>query len=296
MWMDAESDEEGRGDEYVPEYHGAEYDGADYHGPDYHGAEYDEERYLGADRAYWRRRFFILCGGVAALGVCAWLFPAAHQPSSQQKAAASASVAAAASRQALPAAAAGPAWPRASTLPDVYPTAPAKLVSTASKPKPKPPAKPKPSAKPGTAHHPKPTASASPAGAKTAACAPAHIVLSLFTSQSSYPKGAHPRFSVYAVSTAAAPCTLSYGAGSVKVVVTRGGHVVWNSAACKPAPAKPVRFTLGVPQVLAMTWDTAAAKPAGCAGSLPAGAKAALDAVAMSHGQSSPVRAFRMNG
>ena len=36
---------------------------------------------LGAARdpsAYWRRRFFILGGGVAVLGLCAWLFPGGH--------------------------------------------------------------------------------------------------------------------------------------------------------------------------------------------------------------------------
>jgi hypothetical protein len=69
---------------------------------------------------------------------------------------------------------------------------------------------------------------------------------------------------------------------------------VWDSAACKPAAAQPVRFTLGVPQELTMTWDPKAAKPAGCAGSLPAGATGTLDAVAMSDGQSSPVRTFTL--
>jgi len=50
----------------------------------------------------------------------------------------------------------------------------------------------------GAAYHPGPVPSAS-ASASPAACAPADIVLSLFTSQSSYAKGARPRFSVYAV-------------------------------------------------------------------------------------------------
>jgi hypothetical protein len=125
-------------------------------------------------------------------------------------------------------------------------------------------------------------------------CAPANIVLSLFISKPSYPKGAHPSFSVYAVSTSAAPCTLTFGAGAVQVVVTQSGHVMWDSAACKPAPAQPVRFTLGVPQVLTMAWDPTSKQPAGCAGTLPTGTEATLDAVAMSHGQSSPVRSFKL--
>ena len=93
----------------------------------------------------------------------------------------------------------------------------------------------------------------------------------------------------------AAACTLPYGAGSVQVVVTWRGHVVWDSGACKSSAAKPVRFTLGVPQELTMIWNPKAAQPAGCAGSLPAGAAGTLDAVAMSDGQSSPVRSFTLS-
>jgi len=91
MQMDADSGEEMSGDEY---------DGA-----------YDEGWDPGKDRAFWRRRFFILCAGVIALGVCAWMFPGAHQPSARSAAATRASVAALASRQALPPAAYGSAWP-----------------------------------------------------------------------------------------------------------------------------------------------------------------------------------------
>ena len=133
-----------------------------------------------------------------------------------------------------------------------------------------------------------------PGGTAAAACAPADIVLSLFTSQASYDQRARPRFNVYAVSTAAAGCTLTYGSGAVQVIVTSQGHVVWNSAACDPPAAKPVRFTLGVPQLLTVTWNRKAASPAGCAGSLPAGFTGTLRAVVMSHGQSSPVRAFKI--
>jgi hypothetical protein len=45
-----------------------------------------------------------------------------------------------------------------------------------------------------------------------------------------------------------------------------------------------------------MIWNPKAAAPAGCAGSLPAGASGTLDAVAMSDGQSSPLRAFKVGG
>ena len=79
------------------------------------------------------------------------------------------------------------------------------------------------------------------------------------------------------------------------VIVTRHGQVVWDSAACKPAAVKAVRFTPGVPQVLTLMWNPEVTQPAGCAGSLPFGSSGTLDAVAMSHGQSSPVRAFTLD-
>jgi hypothetical protein len=265
MWMDAESDEEGLDDDC---------DASD-----------DEVWDPGEDRAYWRRRFFILCGGVVALGVCAWLFPGAHQPSARTVAATRASMAALARRQALPSAAYGNAWPgpkasevTAKASPAASPAAPAKLANEAKK---------------VSAAQPSPVASASRGAAR--ACPPADIVLSLFTSQSGYAKGERPMFSVYAVSTSAAACTLRYGAGSVQVVVTWRGHVVWDSAACQASAANPVRFTLGVPHVVTMAWSRGTAERAGCAGSLPAGASGTFEAVAMSVGQSSPVHTFSLD-
>jgi hypothetical protein len=257
MWTDADSDEERLGEEY-----GSAYD-AGYDTPS------DEGWGLGADRVYWRRRFLILCAGVVALGVCAWLIPGAHTPSRRAAADVRQSVAALNKRLALPTAAYGSAWasPTPSTPP---PTAPAILATT------------------------HPAIGGQPSAAGTARCAPDSIVLSLLTSQASYRRGARPAFSVYAVSTAAAACTLSFGAGAVRVIVTRKGHVVWDSAACRPAPARPARFTLGVPQVLALTWNPRATRPSGCGGSLKAGGSGPFDAVALSHGQSSPVRAFKM--
>jgi hypothetical protein len=269
MWMNADSDEEGRGDDY--------------------DASQDEVRQPDDDRAYWRRRFLILAGGVVALGVCAWLFPAAHKPSAQEAAATRASIAALAKRQALPSVAYGRAWPEPSK-PAASPTASPAASPTAS---------PAASAKLANAAQtpsaaPNPSQAASASGGST--CAPGDIVLSLLTSQPSYSRGERPSFSVYAVSTSAAACTLTYGAGSVQVVVTQKGHLMWDSTACDPPAAAPVRFTLGIPQVLTMTWNPKAAQPAGCAGSLPAGKTGTLDVVALSHGQSSPVRAFKVRG
>jgi hypothetical protein len=119
-------------------------------------------------------------------------------------------------------------------------------------------------------------------------------VLTLVTSQASYGPTAQPEFHVYAVSTASGACELPYGAGSVRVIVTRHGQVVWDSSACKAAAAKPVQFQLGVPQLLTVAWNRQAAGSSGCAGSLAAGATGTFDAVAQTAGQSSHVRTFTL--
>ena len=191
-----------------------------------------------------------------------------------------------AKQQALPPAAYGSAWPVPSTPAASRTPPPTASAGPAAATK-------SPRQKVSTADRPAPVPSAS---GRAGACAPADIVLSLFTSQSSYATGERPKFSVYAVSTSGAPCTLPYGAGSVQVVVTRHGHVVWDSAACEHSAVKPVQFTPGVPQLLTMVWNPTATEPAGCAGSLPAGTSGALDAVAMSDGQSSSVRTFKVGG
>ena len=196
-------------------------------------------------------------------------------------------MAALAKKGVLPSAAYGSAWPG--------PT-PTKTVKPSPSQKPSPPPRVTRNQTKAGAH---PVAGSSPGSTAAASggtrCEPADIVLSLFTGEPSYSGSARPKFDVYAVSTSSAACTLSWGPGSVQVVVTRHGRVVWDSAACKLRPATPVRFKLGVPEVLTMTWNRQAGKPSGCAGSLPAGTWGTFDAVAMTHGQSSQVRSFKLS-
>jgi hypothetical protein len=264
MWMDSNRDEDGEGN-------------------------YDATPDLGAVRdpdAYWRRRFFILGGGVAVIGVCALLFPGGHPAAARTSAAAQASTAALDRRGELPQAAYGRPWPAPTPKKTVTASARATASATSAGRRKTPP----------RAHpDPSPTPSTSTAAVTGPRCKPSDIVLSLFTGQPSYGQGAAPKFDVYAVSTSSAACTLGYGAGSVQLVVTRDGRVVWDSAACKPAAAAPVRFTLGVPQVLSITWNRQASDPPGCAGTVAAGAWGTFDAVALADGQSSPVHAFTLS-
>jgi hypothetical protein len=264
MWIDAERDEDGLDDDYDTPYD-QEDDGLD-----------------DAD-AYWRRRFLLLAAGVGAVVLAVWLYPGGGTTPPPLTPGTRASMASLAKGTPLPSVAYG----------DPYPTA---TPSASATPTPTPTPKPSHTAtQQGTAYHPRPTTSPSKK-ASAAKCAPASIVLSLFTSESSYGPTAQPTFDVYAVSTASGTCQLPYGPGSVRVVVTRHGRVVWDSAACRPPSAAPVTFKLGVPQVLAISWNRKAAKPAGCAGTLPPGSTGTFDAVAMTAGQSSPVRPFTLSG
>ncbi len=189
----------------------------------------------------------------------------------------------------LPAAAYGSTWPSPSPKPTATPSATKTPATGADR------ARPATRAYPDASPSPTPTRRRRPGRSRARAARRRDIVLSLFTGQPSYGQGASPEFDVYAVSTSSAACTLSYGPGSVQVVVTRQGRVVWDSAACKPSGAAAVRFTLGVPQVLSIAWNRQAKLPSGCAGTLPAGASGTFDAVALTDGQSSPVRSFTLS-
>jgi len=228
--------------------------------------------------AYWRRRFFILVGGLVVLVGVAWLLSGKGHGTP-----ASSPTTALRAGDTLPSAAYGSAWPGATPT---LSTSPSAAVSTK--------AQPTPSASSSGAI-PSQTPVANTSSVAGSRCAPADIVLSLLTSQASYTQSARPQFDVYAVSTASSPCQMAYGAGSVRVVVTRNGQVVWDSRSCGSPAATTVQFQRGVPQLLTITWNRAATSPSGCAGSLAKGATGTFDAVALTAGQSSPVRTFTLS-
>jgi hypothetical protein len=219
--------------------------------------------------AYWRRRFLLLGGGLFVLTLIAWQFSGGPSPSASHTAASRASMAAKQSRAGLPSAAYGKVWPDR-----LSPHRTATAV-----------------AKPSRSARPSQSAMPSVAGAR---CPASDVVLSLFTSQSSYGPAAQPRFDVYAVSTAHGWCQMAYGPASVRVMVTRHGQVVWDSATCVSSAAGTAWFERGVPRVLTITWNREATRSAGCAGSLSPNAWGTFEAVAMAHGQTSAVRSFTL--
>jgi hypothetical protein len=234
--------------------------------------------------AYWRRRFLMLGGGLFILMLIGWQFSGGPSPSASHTATSRASMAARQSRAQLSSAAYAKARPGG---------LPPHRTATAS-------ARPSRSAKSsvarttqrrkgGTAAPGKSSGSVVAVGAR---CQASDVVLSLFTSQSSYGPAAQPRFDVYAVSTARGWCQMTYGPASVRVIVTRHGRVVWDSTTCASSAAGTARFERGVPRVLAIAWNRGATRSAGCAGSLSPKAWGTFEAVAMAHGQTSAVRSF----
>lgn len=221
--------------------------------------------------AYWRRRFIILGGGLAVLMLLAWMFGGGG-PSRQasQTAAVRASMAARQAQGALPSAAYGSpygAQPSASAPGSPSPSVPASPSASPSRP-------------------------AAWAGKQ---CPSGSVVLTLLTSKPGYRPRERPAFTVYAVATSASGCQLKYGPAAVRVVVTRHGTVVWDSAACPAAHqgTRTVRLDQGVPQEVTLSWNRkASARP--CAGTLASGSSGTFEAAAAADGFTSPSRSFKL--
>jgi hypothetical protein len=248
---------------------------------DQHADDHDDDRYDGkyrdADYYYWRRRFLVLAGGLAIVGVIAAGLSTLLGPAKPVggKAAPRASLAV---RDTLPAAALGSPSGSGSS------SSASAAASRGTSPS------PAPGASSGGAVSPRAVAS------PVVTCAPSAIVLSLLTGQAQYSPGQQPRFEVYAVSTAPGSCTLAFGPSFVQVIVVRHGQVLWDSAECPAsAPAaRPLRFMQGVPQVAVLSWNRKA-RTSGCAGTVPAGTWGRVDAVALADGKYSPVRSFTLS-
>src|ERR1700722_14223874 len=116
MWMDSDGDQDGE---------------------DNHNGRLD----LGSGRdpdAYWRRRFFILGGGIVVVGLCVWLFPGGRHAAPRTSVAARASMAALDRRGELPSAAYGSTWPAPKPKPVATPSA-ATTTSKSADPRTTPP-------------------------------------------------------------------------------------------------------------------------------------------------------------
>jgi len=259
-----------------------------YQGDTYQGDAYQPD-------AYWRRRVITLCAGLALLGLLAWAFSGGGgKPAAKKGAQASG---------ARPAAAySGTPTPGADTSPGA--NASASAGSSASLPFLT--ASPSPGAS---------TAGGSTAGAKAArgaaaaanaaagpasgvepggGCAPNAIVLSLFTSKSSYHGGQYPVFAVYAVSTASRACSFDISPAKLHVQVSSSGRVIWDSADCtRGQPDRRAELRRGVPAQESLSWNRTISLP-GCVTVASSARPGTYQVQARDASVASPVRTFKL--
>lgn len=198
---------------------------------------------------YWRRRVVALAAGFGLIGLLAWALaggggkpasPPAGSAQTYRLLPAAASRSAAGSRSA--AAAASPsARPGASGLPSPAATQAANPAALLT-----------PGPSPGTGQEP------------TGLCAPNTVVLSVFSARPSYSGREDPRFSVYAVSTAALPCTFDLGPSTLHLEVMSSGRIIWDSGDCARSDSTwTARLSRGIPVVESITWNRTITLP-GC--------------------------------
>jgi hypothetical protein len=135
-----------------------------------------------------------------------------------------------------------------------------------------------------------PTSGVEPGGG----CAPNAIVLSLFTSKSSYHAGQDPVFEVYAVSTASRGCTFNLGPAKLHVLVSSSGRVIWDSADCtRGRPNKGAELRRGVPAQESLSWNRTISLP-GCVTVASSARPGTYQVQARETSVASPVRTFKL--
>jgi hypothetical protein len=233
----------------------------------------------GAD-AYWQRRFFTLIAGLAVVGLLAWAVSGVASGGNSSKSSGSSGPAAAAYAS--------------TTAGTPSPSAP--VTSAAASPSPSPSASPSSSASLSASASKSASAKAHPANAASgpATCPAADLVLTLTASQASYGAKATPSFQVDIVSTDSATCTLDTGPEALKLVVTHGSTVAYDSTTClQGAPRHVISLRRGVPVVTSLSWNEHETV-SGCSATVMAAANRTYAAVAQAGGAQSPQASFNL--
>ena len=262
--------------------------------------------------AYWRRRVITLCAGLALLGLLAWAFsggggkPAAAKKAAQASGAlpAIAYSGTPASRAAASAAVNGAPGSGAPASPS--PGADASVSAGSSASLPFLTASPSPGAStPGASASASARAARAAAAANAAAgpasgvepgggCAPNAIVLSVFTSKTSYHAGQYPVFEVYAVSTASRACTFNLSPAKLHVLVSSSGRVIWDSADCaRGRRNKVAELRRGVPTQESLSWNRTISLP-GCVTVASSARPGTYQVQARDASVASPFRTFKL--
>jgi len=262
--------------------------------------------------AYWRRRVITLCAGLALLGLLAWAFsggggkPVAATKAAQASGAlpATAYSGTPASGAAASAAGNGAAAGGAPASPSRGADASASAGSSASLPfltASSSPGASMPGASAGASARATRGAAAANAAAGPASgvepgggCAPNAIVLSVFTSKTSYRAGQYPVFKVYAVSTASRACTFNLSPAKLHVLVSSSDRVIWDSADCtRGQPNKRAELRRGVPAQESLSWNRTISLP-GCVTVASSARPGPYQVQARDASVASPFRTFKL--
>ena len=230
----------------------------------------------GAD-AYWQRRFFTLIAGLGVIGLLAWAFSG---------------MASGGGKSSNRSGSGGPSSAAYATTAGGTPTPAVSMTTLPATPSPS--ASPSASAtKPASAKASSPAKKAAAASAPTA-CPASDVVLTLTASAASYSPSATPSFQLDVVSTDSANCLLDTGSGGLKLVVTHGSAVAYNSASClQDAKRHVVTLRRGVPVVTSMSWSKQETT-SDCSTTVMAATNRTYSAVAQAAGAQSPGASFRL--
>jgi hypothetical protein len=179
-------------------------------------ADPDVEDEPGDVEAYWRRRVYVLAGGITLIGLLAWACSGSgHKKSTSQVRNAAATVSPAA---ALPAAT---PTPTATVTVTVTPTA---VVPEKKR-----------------------------AGDK---CDAADVVVGITPNGTVFTGKQHPRFGLSVVNTGRRACTFDVGPKALLIRISSGPDRVWSSAQCVPGAGSSLQMLQrGVPYLATLDWD-----------------------------------------
>ncbi len=253
--------------------------------------------------AYWRRRVITLTAGLALLGVLAWAFSGGGGKPAPRAIASSSPATSVTPAAAYGSAASTSSGGRTSPAAGSSAAAPAgglPAVKTAL-------GKTAPGGKTASSRTPDSSWATLPGVSTSAparqplqetvepggACAPSAVVLSLFTSKTSYSRRQDPKFSIYAVSTGSPACSFAVGPAKLQVVVMSSGRIIWDSADCaRGSSAKTVKLKRGVPVQEKISWNRSISLP-GCV-TLAGASPGTYQVQARTGSVSSPVRTFKL--
>ncbi len=246
--------------------------------------------------AYWQRRFFTLVAGLGVLGLLAWACSGvvSGKRAPQNTAAGSSGTMPAA---AYGTASAGQATAGAAGAGRASPASSAPGVALSASP-PGSPARPSP--RPSVSGTSRPAAASGAGGSPgkpasgNAACPATDVVLTLLASKASYGPHELPAFQIDVVSTDTSACVFDASPQSLRVVVTHGGQLAWNSGAClHDATARVTRLRRGVPEVVPVVWNRRLTV-SGCLITVMAASPRTYVAMAQSGAVKSPSQPFRL--